>query len=227
MDFFTFIVIAAFIYSVFSKKDKPPQRGQRGPQDTRPQPKTPAPQKKRESIFESLERQLRESAEKFERELQGGKTVQHKPAPVETYRRKKEYRSPSTARSAKGSQGTEGAWGQEGRSRYDQYTSTQGTQGLEGAPGREGLSGLEGIAGQEGLRGTEGTWGTEGSYYAQKEAGRTSAIEQSEIGSASPIYSSQERRTGTLAFSPSQVVQGIIWSEILKEPRGKKAFSRR
>jgi hypothetical protein len=226
VDFFTFIVIAAFIYSFFSKKDKPPQRGQRSAPDTRPQPRTPAPQKKTESIFESLERQLRESAEKFEQELQGGKTVPRKPAPVETYRRRKDYRSPSTARSAR-SQGPEGAWGQEGRSRYDQYTSTQGTQGLEGTQGREGLRGQEGIGGHEGLRGTEGTWGTEGSYYAQKEASMASSIEQSEIGSASPISSSQERRIGTLAFSPSQVVQGIIWSEILKEPRGKKAFSRR
>ncbi|HHV63912.1 MAG TPA: hypothetical protein GXX46_02365 [Peptococcaceae bacterium] len=219
MDFFTFIIIAAFIYSIFSKKDKPPQRGQRGSQGPRPQTGTPAPRKKRESIFESLERQLRESAEQLERELQSGRAAPPKPTTVETYRRKKEYRPSSTPRSAR-SPIPEGAWGQEGRSRYDKYPSTQGTQGLEGTPGREGLGG------QEGTWGTEGIWGTEGAYYAQKEAGRASAIEQSEIGLASPIYGSQKRRTGTFVFSPSQVVQGIIWSEILKEPRAKKTFAR-
>lgn len=223
MDFFTFIIIAVFVYNIFSKKDKRPQRSQRSAEDNQIPPK-PVTQmqggKKKESIFENLERQIRESAESLERELQGGKAAPRKPMPAETSPRRKEYRTSTKTQKAKGYQETEGVWGNEGRSDYDKYVSTQGTQGSEG------LRGKEGIRGQEGMGGQEGTWGTEGSHYASRQQRKASAIEQSEIGSGS-FVPQRELATGTLGFSSSNIVQGIIWSEVLKEPRGKRGISRR
>ncbi len=117
MDFFTFIIIAVFIYNIFAKKDKPPQRRQRSPEEAR-LPQTEAERepvrperRKKESIFENLERQIRESAERLEKELQGQPQPQ-KPAPVKTYKRQTESR-PSTVQPSRQEAyvETEGLWG--------------------------------------------------------------------------------------------------------------------
>lgn len=212
MDFFTFIIIAVFVYNIFAKKDKPPQRRPQRPGEkqipTQPQTTTQG-RKKKESIFESLERQIRESAERLDQELQGGKTVQKRATSTGT---SPQRMKPQTSAKTKKQLGTEGAGGGEGYSEYGKYASTQGTQGIEGTQG------------QEGLYGGEGTWGNEGGYYAQKQkAGRAVS---GEIG-ASPIYAQPDRLAGTLGFSSSEVVQGIIWAEVLKEPKGKRALSGR
>jgi hypothetical protein len=216
VDFFTFIIIAVFLYNIFSKKDKPPRRGQRSAED--PQ-RTPPPGAEREreiarevrpqrgGLFENLERQIREASEKLEKELQGERSQPQKPAPVKTYRRTTEQpRSKVSPPQEPSYQETEGVWGDEGRSNYDKYVSKQGTAGVEGTGG------------------VEGTWGTEGRDYADRWE-RTSEIEQSEIG-VGPGYS-QERYAGALGFSSSEIVQGIIWAEVLKEPKGRRAMSRR
>lgn len=220
-DIFTFFIIAVFIYNLFAKKDKPPQRrpGSAGERRMPPQPVTQQAKpltstesrKKKEGIFESLERQIRESAERLEQELQGGKTVPQKPATAGSSKRIKQYRNSSGTRTARGYQETEGVWGEEGRSDYDQYVSSQGTQGSEGTSGREGTPGREGSYGSEGIA---------------PQKGKMSAIELAQIG-GSPIYSRKEPSAGSLVFSPSEIVQGIIWAEVLKEPRGKRALSRR
>lgn len=223
MDFFTFIIIAVFIYNLFAKKDKQPQRrpgrtGDMTPNQPHPvtnQPRTQTQErKKKESLLESLERQIRESAEQLEKELQGGKTVINKPVPVETSSRRREYRMAPSNRRERNYQGTEGSWGEEGRSDYDRYVSTQGTQGTEGTQAHEG------------------TWGAEGSYYAQRRNTNTDTIEKStiekgEIGAKGARLITNKERLAALGFSPSQAVQGIIWAEILKEPRGRRALSRR
>jgi len=213
VDFFTFIIIAVFIYNIFAKKDKPPQRRQRSPEEAR-LPQTEAERepvrperRKKESIFENLERQIRESAERLEKELQGQPQPQ-KPAPVKTYKRQTESR-PSTVQPSRQEAyaDTEGVWGEEGRSDYDKYVSKQGTVGVEG------------------VRGQEGAWGSEGSEYARRQQERAGAIEQAEIG-AGPDYG-QERYAEALGFSSAEIVQGIIWAEVLKEPKGKRMMARR
>ncbi len=215
MDFFTFIIIAVFLYNIFTKKDKPPQRTQRRAEDSRI-PSQPLTQtrngmdrevsrqgrKRKESIFENLERQIRESAERFEQELQGGRAESQKPTKAEASQRRTIPQKSLSTQGTMDYQETEGVWGDEGRSDYDKYLSTQGTQGAEGMAGQEGAP------------------------YALRQIERTSAIEQSEIG-ASPIYSQTGSLAGTLGFSSSEVVQGIIWAEILKEPKGRRGFSRR
>jgi hypothetical protein len=208
VDFFTFIIIAVFLYNIFSKKDKPPQRTQRRaeiPSKTL----TPKPsgmdrkisgqdRKRKESIFESLERQLRESAERFEQELQGGRAESQKPAKTETSQRRTIPPKTLNTQGSMDYQETEGAWGDEGRSDYDEYISTQGTQGTEGVAGQEGAP------------------------YALKPKRK----EHTEIG-VSPIYPQTERLARNLGFSSSEIVQGIIWAEVLKEPKGRRGFSRR
>ncbi len=211
MDFFTFIIIAVFVYNIFARKDKPPQRRQRSAEEARlPQnqaegePVRPE-RRKKESIFETLERQIRESAEQLEKELQG---QPQKPAPVKTYKKQTQSR-PSTAQPSRPEAyaETEGVWGTEGRSDYDKYVSQQGTVGVEG------------------VRGQEGAWGAEGSEYGRRRREKADAIEQSEIG-AGPGYG-QERYVGALGFSSDEIVQGIIWAEVLKAPKGKRMLARR
>lgn len=207
MDFFTFVIIALFVYRLFSKKDQPPQRRPKGTVEAPPAPQMQQAQPKMEparqsqpkpakgGFFENLEKQIREAAEKIEQELQDKTQEPQRPTPVKTYRRVSESRSVDTNKSAKTAyQQTEGVWGQEGRSDYDQYVSEQGT------------------------------WGTEGSYYATKQKEKKSSIEKAEIG-ASPIYT-EERYEGALALSSSAIIQGVIWAEVLKEPKGKKWISR-
>lgn len=237
MDFFTFIIIASFIYSIFAKRDKAPQRRPRGTEDNpippitqSPKPVTtaakPAEMQGRKNIFENLERQIRETAERFEQELQGGKTVPTptKPRTVKTVRPRPERTNENT-RGAGGYQETEGSWGTEGRSDYDRYVSNQGTQGSEGAEGQEGRLGQEGTLGNEGAWGTEGAWGAEGGYYAQRQKAAGSAIEQGAIG-VNTTYE-PKKRIASIGFSGSEIMQGIIWAEVLKEPRGKRGLSRR
>lgn len=226
MDFFSFFLIAAFIYGIFAKKDKPPQRRPGSPEDNRTptRPQTEA-QGRKGNIFENLERQLRETAEKFEQELQGEKTVPPRPATVKTLRPRQVNRPAAGGQKTRGTRGTEGypgaegMWGTEGRSEYDRYVSSQGSQGAEG------MAGQEGTIGSEGAWGTEGTWGSEGQAYRNRPSQAVSAIEKSAIG-VSPIYA-QEIGLSHLGFSPKEVVQGIIWAEVLKEPKGKRALSRR
>lgn len=212
MDFFTFIIIAVIIYNIFAKKNKPPQRRQpSAEEDSRPQNRTtrePArTEPKRGTVFENLERQIRESAERFEQELQG-QPQRPKPAQAKTYKRQSEAR-PSTVQPPR--QGafveTEGVWGDEGRSDYDKYVSSQGTVGVEG------------------VKGKEGTWGVEGREYARRQQERTGALEQSEIGAGSDY--GREGYGGDLNFSPTGVMQGIIWAEVLKAPKGKRMMVRR
>jgi len=178
VDFLTFIIIAIFIYGIFAKKNKPPQRRQRSAED--PGGTVAPQQKKKEGIFQNLERQMRESAEKFERELQSG---EGKSIPIE-----------------------------EGESAFDKYVSTQGTQGVEG------------VGGDEGKADEEGTWGIEGREYAKRQRTKAPA-QQPEIG-AGTIITTQETMPA-LGFSSSDLIRGVIWAEVLNEPRGRRGLSRR
>ena len=223
MDFFIFVVIAFFLYGLFTKKDKPPQRRQQSPSDRRTPPTRSAQSRpaKKETIFESLEKQIRESAEKFEQELKGDQQ-RPKRVPLDTPPRR--YKPQSPVRTSK-AQRPEGTWASADQSTYGRTFNSEGMQGVEGVQGQEGLPGYEGLPGHEGLPGIEGSFGTEGRPYSELVVERVS-IQQGEIG-ASPIYSSENKLAKNLGFSSSAVVQGVIWAEILKEPKGKKWFARR
>jgi len=208
VDIITFIIIAVVIYSFFANKDKPPQRRPVRPEDNRPlsEPLTAemdretfrTERKKKRNLFEDLERQLRESVEKAEKELQVG--------PYGSTVKKKAAASPASAssvpRKAKTVQKTGNKWGEEGRSDYDRYVSNEGTQGTEG------IGGVEGAADQE------GTWGSEGSDYTNRKITPGDQI-------------SQKRAAFGLNLSSSEVMRGVIWAEVLKEPRARRAFPRR
>lgn len=208
MDIITFIIIAVVIYSFFANKDKPPQRRPVRPEDNMPPPEplivdmdrdiSRMERKKKGNFFEDLERQLRESVEKAERELQVGpygSTVKKKAAAPPTS-------ASSVSRKAETVQKTENKWREEGRSDYDRYISNEGTQGTEG------------LGGDEGAADQEGTWGAEGSDYTNRQI-----IPRDQI--------SQKRQAFGLGLSSSEVMRGVIWAEVLKEPRARRAFPRR
>lgn len=218
MDFFTFIIIGIIIYSIFSKKDKPPKRYERRPERERPiRPQTLESQGDRQrNIFKRLDRQLKESAEEFEKELRRGRLETRGMRENKTVLHREAGQQPK--KSILGDvQGTKDAWGDEGRSDYGKYVSPEGTAGTEGTTGMEGTVGTEGSPGQE------GTWGTEGIDYATKETAEKTAIELSEIGKRA-VYLPKEKMEGVSGFSSKEIVQGVIWSEILKEPKGRKLF---
>lgn len=210
MDFFTFIAIAVFLYAAFSKKDKKPQRGQRPPEDTGPVSR-PEPRRK-ENLFEQIERQLRESAEKLEQELQG-KTAAPPPRRTVTVERPKSSRaamerySQADRRSAEELAGSEGTWGTEGRSDYDNYRSVQGNDS-------RGVEGYDSLSSQ----------GYDSSFAGE---GRQMTTGSAAPASVRPAEAAQERMAGIFANVASPLAQGIIWSEILKEPKGRRALSRR
>ncbi len=209
MDIITFIIIAVVIYSFFANKDKPPQRRPVRPEDNKPlfEPLTAEmdrdisrmERKKKGNFFEDLERQLRESVEKAERELQAGpygSTVKKKAAAPPTS-------ASSVPRKAETVQKTENKWREEGRSDYDRYISNEGTQGIEG------------LGGDEGTADQEGTWGAEGSDYANRQI--TQGTDQIP----------QKKPALAFVLSSSEVMRGVIWAEVLKEPRARRPFPRR
>jgi len=207
-DFFAFLVIAFIIYGFFSRKNKAPERRQRSaerpqaPKMTKPEAPKPV-QKKKEGFFESLEKQVREAAERFEKELQGQKAQE---APKEVQRRpaagpnRPVQRKPQSKEVYKG----------EGYSDYGRYPSTQGTQNTEGS------------AGVEGRADREGTWGSEGRGYAQEKG---AAFEKT-APPAKPPLTKQEIKP-ILRISSSELVQAVIWAEVLKEPKSKRILRRR
>ncbi|MDI6880477.1 MAG: hypothetical protein QMC95_16725 [Desulfitobacteriaceae bacterium] len=91
-------------------------------------------------------------------------------------------------------EGQEGVWGDEGR-----VLGTEGTQGVEGTPGSEGVSVDSGKAGTSG-----GLTLTE----VRHNGNRSSADELSL----------------TIGLSEGELVQGIIWAEILGKPRALRRF---
>jgi hypothetical protein len=71
----------------------------------------------------------------------------------------------------------------------------------------------------------EGQWEAGSEYYSTSTA-RRSGLPQSE----SPISAldvSKNEITSSVKITPSQAVQGIVWSEIIGPPRAKRSFSSR
>ena len=217
MDFFTFIIIGVIVYSLFSKKDKAPQRTRRpvDPTSTQPLPQErPRPEKKREGFFESLERQIRESAEAMERELETGRSERE---PRKTTEKPVERSMEATIERT-----------MEKPKRHipkrDSYETMEGAWGVEGRSGSEGRAGDEGRAGVEGRSDYSRYQSTQGKVL--KATG--SVIEQTSVETGAQAIGT--RRGGlekAVGFSSTAIVQGVIWSEILKEPRGRRPFDRR
>jgi len=204
VDFFTFIVIGIFIYSFFSKKDKAPQRTRRPAENTSRQPvpqESARPMRKKEGFFESIERQIRESAESLEKELQTGRNEKAgKRTPEKIPEKAKGGHAPKPVRESY--EGIEGAWGTEGR------------MGTEGRPGVEGSSDYGKYQSKQGK--------------VIQEKTTDNIIEQTSIERGAYVIGSRsEGLKEAVGFSSAEIVQGTIWSEILKEPRGKRPFFRR
>ncbi|UWG96070.1 hypothetical protein LPY66_14280 [Dehalobacter sp. DCM] len=218
MDFITFIIIAIVVYSIFSKKDKPPQRRPMNPLDNGPLSGSTAdePKKKGRNIFGELERQLREAEQRFEREIRDvRKNTETTEQPKTFAYRTADKKTASAASKTLQTAAEEGDWGIEGRSDYDTYVSTQGTQGTEG------------VAGTEGEADAEGTWGTEGAYYAEKQAASKTFVQDITAVSSVQATSSQPKPAFNLGFSSSEITRGVIWNEILSEPRARRPFQSR
>ncbi|MFA6808962.1 MAG: hypothetical protein WCR27_08210 [Eubacteriales bacterium] len=101
------------------------------------------------------------------------------------------------------------------RKSKDPERAARNVDGQEGAWGDEGRSSE-----------TEGNWGTEGAYYAQKAAQKKNKSVSYDSGEASDKSISQETLPA-LNFTSEGVAQGLIWTEILGEPRGRKPFRSR
>jgi hypothetical protein len=198
VDFFTFVIIGIVIYSFFSKKGKAPQRTRRPQEQTSRQPEPQQASrttgKKKEGFFESIERQIRESAEALEKELQTGRSENPAKRTEKIPEKIRRDTPPKPAVDRRSYEGVEGAWGTEGRSDYHRSQSKQG-RSVPDSTSNKKLG-----------------WREEESAIAQD------AIEKA--GAYQP--KSLERALG---FSSSEVVQGVIWAEILQEPRAKRPFA--
>ena len=201
MDFFTFIIIGVAIYSFFSKKNKAPQRTRRPAEQTFRQPEVQQPSRpirKKEGFFESIERQIRESAEALEKELDPGKGEK-------TAAKRTSEKIPEKARR-----------GSIPRPALNQ----ESYEGVEGAWGTEGRSGVEGRSDYSKYQSTQGK--------GRQDKRADTVIEQTSVESgAYAIGTESEGLQKAVGFSSSEIVQGVIWAEILKQPRGMRSYSRK
>lgn len=120
----------------------------------------------------------------------------------------------------KGTGGAETA-GAGGTSWAEGASGWGGTVSLEGTAGTEGSSGIEGTSGSEGTPGYEGTFGSEGTRKIRTKGpeGPKGPEQTSGFGGIA-----QQQATAGLIFSSSDIVQGVIWAEILRQPKGKTLF---
>lgn len=94
----------------------------------------------------------------------------------------------------------------------DYYIETEGTEGFEGTQGVEGTQGTEGTQGIEGTSEYVGILGLE----AYKSAEETPS---EEIANNPPGLSGLQ-----LSLTERELVQGVMWSEILGKPRAMRPF---
>ncbi|NLL51182.1 MAG: hypothetical protein GX248_00560 [Peptococcaceae bacterium] len=134
-DIFTFIVIGIIVYSLFSRKDRPPRRSSQPPRRSS-QPPRPSPVRT-ENYQQSVEKTNR-------------------PPKINTPETKKQDYRRVERQSLEPAAGLDWPlyWeSEEGYSDYGKYPSSEGTQGVEGTKSLEGSAGDEGFAGDEGSAG--------------------------------------------------------------------------
>ena len=88
----------------------------------------------------------------------------------------------------------------------DYYVETEGIQGIEGTPGIEGTQGIEGTSEYVGILGLE-------AYKSSEETPR-------EEMARNPLDLSGIH----LSLTERELVQGVMWSEILGKPRALRPF---
>ncbi|KUO77396.1 MAG: hypothetical protein APF81_19905 [Desulfosporosinus sp. BRH_c37] len=88
----------------------------------------------------------------------------------------------------------------------DYYIETEGTQGMEGTQGVEGTQGIEGTSEYVGILGLE----------AYKNAEETPSEEMA--NNSSGLSGLQ------LSLTERELVQGVMWAEILGKPRAMRPF---
>ncbi len=102
-------------------------------------------------------------------------------------------------------EGQEGVWGDEGRPVMDASPGSEGMMGTEGSEGVEGTPGSEGVSVDSGKAGTSG-----GDAFAEaKHNGQRSSADELSL---------------SIGLSEGELVQGIIWAEILGKPRALRRF---
>ncbi len=119
----------------------------------------------------------------------------------------------------------------------DYYFETEGTQGIEGNSGiertwgAEGALGIEGTSGIDGYRGIEGTRGIEGAFGIEGTDKYAGMLGQEVYKSAGVP---DQKKTGYpsgsggvhLSLSQRELVQAVVWAEILGKPRALRPFKR-
>lgn len=88
----------------------------------------------------------------------------------------------------------------------DYYVETEGTQGIEGTQGTEGTQGIEGSSDYVGILGFE-------AYKSAEE------IPSEEVAKDSLGLSGSQ-----LSLTERELVQGVMWAEILGKPRALRPF---
>ncbi|ODA42660.1 hypothetical protein [Desulfosporosinus sp. BG] len=88
----------------------------------------------------------------------------------------------------------------------DYYVETEGTQGIEGTQGTEGTQGIEGTSDYVGILGLE-------AYKSTEEIPREEVAKE-------PLG----LRGIELSLTERELVQGVIWAEILGKPRSLRPF---
>ena len=91
-----------------------------------------------------------------------------------------------------------------GRSQSRQIQSSMREESTEGIQGVEGRAGVEGTLGTEGI----------GSFSSLPMKDQKKEAKNQQAGNASPIFQPTD----------SELVQGIIWAEVLGKPRALKPF---
>lgn len=196
MDFITVIVIGLVIYSLIKKV-----KNRIGPGSTI---------SGRETGSDSITL-LKEMLRQY-KEIQDPKQIWE-------LERKINYGKRLENMSVEGEAGVEGSWAEAAVSGAEGTSGSEGTQGIEGTSGYEGTQGIEGTAGTEGTLGREGTPGYEG-YWSKGIPGERI-----------PVLIPIPQKEAVFGFFDSdfhpneqELLQGIIWAEVLGPPRALRPF---
>lgn len=204
MDFFTFIIIGVVIYSFFSKKGNAPQRRRPGGQTPPRQAPDQAPRQAEPQQSSRPTNKKEGFFERVERQMREAAEAMEKE--LET------GRSGKTTKTTKTPPGNIPDKSRRVPS-HKPALEPQAYEGVEGAWGHEGRSDYHRSQSKQGN---------------VIQHGPKSVIEQTSVETgAYAIGSQDESLQKAVGFSSSEIVQGVIWAEILKQPRGMRPYSRR
>jgi hypothetical protein len=197
MDFITVIIIGLVIYSLIKKVKKRIQPGNTISGG---------------EIFTG-----RDSITFLKEMLKQYKEIQD-PKQIWELERKIKYGKRPENMNAEGAAAVEGVWAEAAASGTEGTSGGEGTQGIEGTSDYEGTQGIEGTSGYEGAQGIEGISG----YESTRRIERIPDI----------AYTPQrEAAYGFLKYdfhpNEQELLQGVIWAEVLGRPRALRPYRSR